>query len=134
MNRSEFLSALDAIEAKLDAARRLATSIATTPGVDLAKTIISSTQPRWYSNDLEANIRRQGNWPSDAEYGVLIRCHDRGNNNHDCSQIKFFSSKEELDTAVLSAQEFYPGSDFSYSMAIYSWDLGPQFDRTIDVN
>jgi len=99
----------------------------------IAMSIIESVAPYWYQDPV-ATIERQGNWPVDAEYGAVIRIHDRGFNNHDCGQVKFFRNKEALDEYMKEAQENYPGSEFSFSAEIYAWDLGPEHLRSVVLN
>ena len=99
----------------------------------VAGMILDSIRPYWYQ-DPEATIQRQGNWPVDAQFGVVARIHNRGMSNRDCGEVKFFPSKEALDAYMAEAKEFYPGSDFSFSAMVYTWDWGPQFMTSVVLN
>lgn len=103
-------------------------------GSRIAMAILDSIKPYWYQNDPEATIKLQGNWPRDAEFGVILTTHNRDFYNHGGSEIKFFSSQEEFDEFMDEAKSFYPGSDFSCRIASYRWDLGPEFMDSMILN
>jgi len=71
----------------------------------------------------------QGNWPSDAEFAVDYRDHDRQFPQVDhgvCSE--YFPSMEKFEEWKRESAEWIRGTDYDFSRryTLYSWDLGPQ--------
>lgn len=97
------------------------------------KNIYKETQEHWVG-PYSSCIQHQGNWPTDAEYGIVINFFDRDFPNIKTDTISFFSNQSEMDSYVENKTKEYTGTSFSLSIFVYKWDLGPKYLRELKIN
>lgn len=72
------------------------------------------------------DIRVQGNWPSDTEYGFTFVKFDK-DGKHEASGLEYFLSKEDMDDRIEEYSSYCQMREVAYVLKIYEWDLGPNF-------
>lgn len=96
-------------------------------GSFIANLILDKVKPS-YSSDDSVHMLHQGNWPSWAEVGCVVKSRDRYFGS-DSVERKFFHKEEHMAVYLENLRTAAVDGDrvVSHEVSIYRWDLGPEY-------